>query len=264
VSDTPAVLEVERLTRAFGGLVAVNRVDMAVASGEIRGLIGPNGSGKSTLLNLVSGIYGVTGGHIRLEGQEITRASAPARTKRGVARTFQNIRLFGRLTVLENVAAACYCRSRAGLIPILLRTPRMRAEEREIQQRARDALDLVGLSDRAEAYPGDLPYGQRRLVEIARALATEPRVLLLDEPAAGLTQAEKEQLLVLIRRLNEEHTLTLVLVEHDMHVIMNICHRVTVLNFGAKIGEGTADEVRQNPAVIEAYLGRGKDHAAGE
>jgi branched-chain amino acid transport system ATP-binding protein len=258
------VLEVDQLSRAFGGLMAVDRVDTAVAAGEIRGLIGPNGSGKSTLLNVVSGIYGATGGHIRLAGEDITRASAPARTRRGVARTFQNIRLFARLTVLENVAAACYCRSRAGLLAVLLRTPRMRAEEREIQQRARDALELVGLSGRADVHPGDLPYGQRRLVEIARALATEPRVLLLDEPAAGLTPAEKEQLLALIRRLNEERGLTLVLVEHDMHVIMNICDRITVLNFGAKIGEGTADEVRQNPAVIEAYLGRGQHHAEGD
>lgn len=262
-ADTAPILQVSELTRTFGGLVAVDRVDMSVPAGEIRGLIGPNGSGKSTLLNLVSGVYTVTSGRITLEGGDITRASAPARTRSGVARTFQNIRLFGRMTVLDNVAAAGYCRSRAGLTEIVLRTPRMRTEERELQQRARDALELVGVLDRADAYPGDLPYGQRRLVEIARALMTEPKVLLLDEPAAGLTPGEKAQLLTLIRRLNDEHDLTLVLVEHDMTVIMNVCDRITVLNFGAKIGEGTAAEVRQNQAVIEAYLGRGDDDAGG-
>lgn len=262
-TDTAQLLEITQLTRRFGGLVAVDHVDMSVGSGEIRGLIGPNGSGKSTLLNLVSGVYTVSSGQIRLSGQDITRSSASGRARNGVARTFQNIRLFGRMSVLDNVAAAGYCRSRAGLAQIVLRTPRMRAEERDIQRRARDALELVGVLDRAEAYPDDLPYGQRRLVEIARALVTQPAVLLLDEPAAGLTPGEKERLLEVIRNLNVDRGLTLLLVEHDMNLIMNVCHRISVLNFGAKIGEGSAQEVRRNPAVIEAYLGRGDDHARG-
>lgn len=261
--NTPALLQVAGLTKRFGGLVAVNQVDMAVAPGEVRGLIGPNGSGKSTLLNLISGLYTVTAGSIHLAERDITRLAAAQRTRLGVARTFQNIRLFSKLTVLDNVAAACYCRSRAGLVQVLLRTPAMRAEEREIQRQAMAALERVGVAGRAGDLPGDLPYGQRRLVEIARALATQPRVLLLDEPAAGLNPNEKKQLLDLIRRLNQDLGLTIVLVEHDMHVIMNICHRISVLNFGAKIGEGTAAEVRRHPAVIEAYLGRGDDRAAG-
>lgn len=259
--DAPPLLEIEQLTRRFGGLVAVDHVDMRVPRGEIRGLIGPNGSGKSTLLNLVSGIYTVSSGSIRLSGQDITRTSASGRTKAGIARTFQNIRLFPKMTVLDNVAAAGYCRSRAGIARILLRTPGMREEERGIQTRARDALELVGVLDRADAYPDDLPYGQRRLVEIARALVTDPAVLLLDEPAAGLTATEKTKLLEVIRRLNVDRDLTLLLVEHDMKVIMNVCHRISVLNFGARIGEGTAEQVRRDPEVIEAYLGKGDDDA---
>ena len=262
-TDIAPALELHELTRDFGGLRAVDRVDMAVAPGEVRGLIGPNGSGKSTLLNLVSGVYAVTSGRITLSGTDITRRSASARTRIGVARTFQNIRLFTKMTVFDNVAAAGFCRSRAGLSEILLRTPRMRSEEQRIDHRARELLELVGVLDRADDGPGGLPYGQRRLVEIARALMTEPEVLLLDEPAAGLTLAEKARLLALIRSLNEEHGLTLVLVEHDMTVIMNICDRISVLNFGAKIGEGTAPEIRRNPAVIEAYLGRADDHVDG-
>lgn len=255
------LLEINALTRSFGGLVAVNRVDMEVGQGEIRGLIGPNGSGKSTLLNLVSGVYSVSSGLIRLGGTDVTRLGAASRTRNGIARTFQNIRLFGKMTVFDNVAAAGYCRSHAGLLRVMFRTPGMRAEERDIQRRANEALELVGVVERRDDYPDDLPYGQRRLVEIARALVTQPKLLLLDEPAAGLTATEKVRLLELIRQLNSERGLTLILVEHDMKVIMDVCDRITVLNFGAKIGEGTAREVRRNPDVVEAYLGHGDSDA---
>lgn len=262
-APTDAILEITGLTRSFGGLMAVDHVDMEVIRGEIRGLIGPNGSGKSTLLNLVSGVYAVSSGTIRLAGEDITATRASRRTERGVARTFQNIRLFAKMTVRDNVAAAAYCRSRARLPQIMLRTPRMRAEEHEIQRRTQQMLALTGVLHRADDYPDDLPYGERRLVEIARALMTEPSVLLLDEPAAGLNPAEKKQLLEVIRTLNTEHGLTLLLVEHDMGVIMGICDHITVLNFGAKIGEGTAKQIRRNPAVVEAYLGKDDDDADG-
>lgn len=253
------LLALQKVTKKFGGLVAVDAVDMAVEPGEIRGLIGPNGSGKSTTLNLITGLYTLTAGSIHLAGQDISRRAVAVRTRLGLARTFQNIRLFSKMTVLDNVAAARHCRTRAGLAQVILRTPGMRREERQIRARAMAALELVGLADRAADYPDDLPYGQRRLLEIARALATEPQVLLLDEPAAGLNPVEKEHLQELIRRLRDDLHLTLVLVEHDMGVIMRICDRISVLNFGARIAEGTAAEVRSDPAVIEAYLGRGGD-----
>ncbi len=252
----PSLLSASGLTIAFGGLVAVRSVDLSVAEGEIRGIISPNGSGKTTLLNLVSGIYRPTAGHLQMAGERVDGCSPSTRVQRGIARTFQNIRLFPRLTVLDNVKAAKYSRTRAGLLGTFLQTGGTVEEERRIEKQALEALAFVGLAGRASDFPGDLPYGQQRLVEIARALATEPRLLLLDEPAAGMSLAEKQRLVRLVRALNRERGITVIVIEHDMRIISGLCHQVTVLNFGEIIAEGTPQEVRDNPSVIEAYLGR--------
>jgi branched-chain amino acid transport system ATP-binding protein len=251
-----AVLELKRVSKYFGGLAAVSELDLAIEPGEIHGLIGPNGSGKSTTLNLVSGLYVATKGQILFLGKDVTHVQSSDRTALGIARTFQSIRLFHKMTVLENVMVARYCRTKSGILSVFLRLPRERKEERQAQEDAMQALAVVGMEEYAAALPGDLPYGKQRLVEIARAMATGPSLLLLDEPAAGMNPTEKRELLNLVRRLNSDHGQTVLLVEHDMDVVMNGCQRITVLNFGARIADGTAGEVRQNPAVVEAYLGR--------
>lgn len=259
MTDGPgsSVLTVKGLSKRFGGLVAVDSLDLAVAQGEVHGLIGPNGSGKSTTLNLISGLYTPTRGQIILGDRDVTAESAARRNWLGLARTFQNTRLFKRLTVLENVMVGGTSRSRAGLVGVLLRTRAMRAEEVELRRTALETLDLVGLAGHAHRLPGELPYGQQRLVEVARALAGKPRLLLLDEPAAGMNPREKEELLGLVQRLNQQLGLPILLVEHDMDLVMNACHRVSVLNFGAQIAVGTPDQIREDPAVIAAYLGKG-------
>ncbi len=255
------LLTTAKLTMAFGGLVAVDAVDLVVQSGEVRGIIGPNGSGKTTFLNLVSGIYRPVSGDISLGGQRITRDSPATRVQKGVARTFQNIRLFSRMTVLENVKVARYCRTHAGLVGIFLNAGGTVEEERRVRELAMEALEFVGIGARAADLPGDLPYGQQRLVEIARALATEPRLLLLDEPAAGMSLEEKRQLARLVRAINHDRGIAVIVIEHDMRIISGLCHQVTVLNFGKVIAEGTPGEVRNDDAVVEAYLGRNRRRA---
>ncbi|HEX9014925.1 MAG TPA: branched-chain amino acid ABC transporter ATP-binding protein/permease [Chloroflexota bacterium] len=255
------LLRTEKLTMAFGGLVAVDSVSLAVARGEVRGIIGPNGSGKTTLLNLVSGIYRPVSGEIIFGGERITREGPPRRVDGGIARTFQNIRLFPRLSVLENVKVARYCRTHSGIASILAGTPGSSREEREAEKYATAALEFVGLAHRALDLPGDLPYGQQRLLEIARALATEPRLLLLDEPAAGMSLEEKRHLVQLVRAINGEQGIAVIVIEHDMRIISGLCHQVTVLNFGKIIAEGSPDQVRGDAAVIEAYLGRSRRRA---
>lgn len=253
-----AVVTTEKLTKAFGGLYAVHEVDFAVEEGHIHGVIGPNGSGKTTMLNTISGIYHPTGGRVYFRGERVDGLSPNRLVAKGIARTFQNIRLFPRLTVLDNVMVGQYCRTKAGLWQILVRSQLMRDEEKRSRERAMEALSFVGLAERASIYPSDLPYGQQRLVEIARALATEPRLLLLDEPSAGMNITEKRNLARLVARARLERSLSVIVIEHDMRLISGLCDRVTVLNFGNKIAEGTPAEVRSNKDVIEAYLGRGR------
>ena len=250
-----ALLALAGLTRRFAGLVAVDSVDMAVQPGGIHAVIGPNGAGKTTLFNLVSGIDAPSAGRILLAGQDVTRLPAHRRAGLGVARTFQNIRVFAAMTALENVLTGLHPKLRSGLADVLLRTGRFRREEAAAVSEARAALALVGLSAQAGQPAAALAYGDQRRLEIARAMAGRPRLLLLDEPAVGLNPAETAALAALVRRIRDSGT-TVLLVEHDMGFVMDISDAVTVLSFGRRIFEGPPAAVRQSPVVIEAYLGQ--------
>ena len=248
------LLDISGLTRRYAGLVAVDSVDMQVMPGGVHAVIGPNGAGKTTLFNLVSGLVPPSAGRIRFAGQDVTGLPADRRAALGLGRTFQNIRVFAAMTVLENVLTGLHAQLAASLPDVVLRLPRFRAEERRAVARACEALDLVGLADKAGQRARALSYGDQRRLEIARAMAPEPRLLLLDEPAAGMNPAETEALAILVRRLSGFGT-TVLLVEHDMGFVMDVSDRVTVLNFGRRIYEGAPQAVRQEPVVIEAYLG---------
>jgi branched-chain amino acid transport system ATP-binding protein len=250
------MLRLEGITKVFGGLIALEEVSFSVEDGTITGIIGPNGAGKTTLFNIVSGIYPQNSGNVYLGGKNISRFAPEKLARLGLVRTFQNVELFGQMTVLENVMVGLHTKSKSGILSCAFKLPGHIREEKYIRERSLQWLEFTGMVDSAEVKAGNLPFGKGRLLEIARALALEPRMILMDEPAAGLNSHETIGLAALIRRIRESGV-TVVLVEHDMDLVMDVCDAVVVLNLGRKLAEGTPREIQENTAVITAYLGEG-------
>jgi branched-chain amino acid transport system ATP-binding protein len=253
-----SLLSLQRLTKHFGGLTAVSGLSFDVEPGTIVGLIGPNGAGKTTVFNLITGIYLPDQGTITFLQNSIVGMRTHKIVSMGIARTFQTIRLFQNLSVLENVLAGCHCQMRSGVISSMFHTPRQRREEREALARALKALQFAGLREQAGLLAKNLSYGNQRLLELARAMATGPQLLILDEPAGGMNDQETTQLVALIRKLRDTG-ITVLLIEHDMTLVMRVCEQIVVLEYGLKIAEGPPEEIKNDPKVIEAYLGTEKE-----